>query len=157
MRYRKYPKEIGQELLEYALILPLFVLLIFGIADLGRVAFYFSMINNAARDGARQASLKPAEGLLDENIILNSVLDKVQFWGNIDSNDISICWISHYDNKLEQFVTKEVRVVVSYPMAIITPFVGRFFAGNNELILNTSSTMHLEYFSINYLATECGS
>ena len=80
MRIKLFRFEIGQELFEYALILPLFLLLIFGITDLGRAAFYFSAINNAVRDGAREASLQPPESLDDEGGIFNSVLNKVQYW-----------------------------------------------------------------------------
>src|SRR4030042_293998 len=47
----------GQSMLEFALILPLMVLIIAGIFDLGR-AFYGSItITNAAREGARYGSL----------------------------------------------------------------------------------------------------
>jgi len=47
----------GQSLIEFALILPLIVLMIAGIFDLGR-AFYASItITNAAREGARYGTL----------------------------------------------------------------------------------------------------
>jgi Flp pilus assembly protein TadG len=43
----------GQSMVEFALLLPLFVLLIIGIFDLGRAFFSFIAIMNAAREGAR--------------------------------------------------------------------------------------------------------
>jgi Flp pilus assembly protein TadG len=49
----------GQSMIEYALILPLMVLVVAGIFDLGR-AFYASIsITNAAREGARYGTLHP--------------------------------------------------------------------------------------------------
>jgi Flp pilus assembly protein TadG len=48
-----YPR--GQELLEYALILPFFLMLAFGIIDLGLAAYSYSALQNAAREGARYA------------------------------------------------------------------------------------------------------
>ncbi|MGD2148822.1 MAG: pilus assembly protein [Anaerolineae bacterium] len=43
----------GQELLEYALVLPLLLLLIFGIVDFGLAFFAYNSVANAAREGAR--------------------------------------------------------------------------------------------------------
>jgi len=45
----------GQTLVEFALILPVFVLILVGIVDLGRAVYAYHTINNAAREGARQA------------------------------------------------------------------------------------------------------
>ena len=45
----------GQSLVEFALILPIFVLLLVGIFDVGRAVYAFNTINNAARQGARLA------------------------------------------------------------------------------------------------------
>jgi Flp pilus assembly protein TadG len=45
----------GQALVEFALVLPLLLLLIFGIVDAGRLIFVYNTISNSARDGARVA------------------------------------------------------------------------------------------------------
>ena len=45
----------GQSLVEFALVLPLFVLLLFGILDFGRAVLAYNSISNAAREGARTA------------------------------------------------------------------------------------------------------
>lgn len=45
----------GQSLVEFALVLPLFLLLVFGIMDLGLAVFSYNSITNAAREGARLA------------------------------------------------------------------------------------------------------
>ncbi len=49
----------GQSMVEFALILPLFVLFIVGIFDLGRAFFAFIAISNAAREGARVYTFWP--------------------------------------------------------------------------------------------------
>ena len=46
-------RQRGQELVEYALALPLFLLLVMGILDIGRATYYYSSIHNSAREGAR--------------------------------------------------------------------------------------------------------
>lgn len=45
----------GQSLIEFALILPIFVLILVGIFDFGRAIYAYSTINNAAREGGRWA------------------------------------------------------------------------------------------------------
>jgi len=45
----------GQALSEFALIAPLFFLLLFGIIEAGRFVFYYEVLSNATREGARYA------------------------------------------------------------------------------------------------------
>jgi TadE-like protein len=45
----------SQALIEFALISPVLLLLLFGIIDLGRAVFYYDTVNHAAREGARTA------------------------------------------------------------------------------------------------------
>lgn len=40
---------------EFALVAPIFFLLLFGIIDFGRYVYYVQILNNAAREGARYA------------------------------------------------------------------------------------------------------
>lgn len=49
--------ERGAAAVEFALILPIFLMLLFGIIDFGYMINRGSMINNAARDAVREASL----------------------------------------------------------------------------------------------------
>lgn len=51
----------GQSLVEFALILPLFVLLLVGLFDLGHAVYATSTVNNAAREGARLAVVDQME------------------------------------------------------------------------------------------------
>jgi len=47
----------GQGLTEFALVLPILVLIIFGILDLGRVIYYYVGVSEAIGEGGRAASL----------------------------------------------------------------------------------------------------
>ncbi|MDQ2939613.1 MAG: pilus assembly protein [Actinomycetota bacterium] len=42
-------------MIEFALVSPVLLLLLFGIVDIGRAVFYFDTVNHAAREGARTA------------------------------------------------------------------------------------------------------
>jgi len=54
----------GQSLVEFALILPLFVLLVVGVFDLGRAFFAYIAISNAAREGVRVFTFSPDDATL---------------------------------------------------------------------------------------------
>ncbi len=45
----------GQTLVEFALVAPLFFLLLFAIIEGGRFVFFYEVLNNATREGARYA------------------------------------------------------------------------------------------------------
>jgi hypothetical protein len=50
------PGQTGQGLVEFALVLPVFLLMIFGLLDTGRLVYTNSALSQAAREGARLAS-----------------------------------------------------------------------------------------------------
>lgn len=45
----------GQALAEFALVAPIFFLILFSIIDFGRYVYYVQILNNASREGARYA------------------------------------------------------------------------------------------------------
>ena len=63
--------EKGQNLLEFALILPFLFVVLFGVLDLGRVFFASINLTNAAREGVRFLTLHPDD-------IVN---EYVPYWG----------------------------------------------------------------------------
>lgn len=54
-------KEKGQELIEFAILLPLLLLIAFGVLDLGRIFHVAITITNASREGARYGTFFPAD------------------------------------------------------------------------------------------------
>lgn len=54
-RARAHGRSRGQALLEFAVVAPIFFLLVFGMIDFGRYVYYVQVLNNAAREGARYA------------------------------------------------------------------------------------------------------
>lgn len=59
MRRRHSPRRraggTGQALAEFALVIPIFVLMLLGIIETGRFIFNYEVLNNATREGARYA------------------------------------------------------------------------------------------------------
>jgi Flp pilus assembly protein TadG len=59
------PKPAGQSLVEFALILPIFVLLLLAVFDLGRGIYTYNGLSEAARDIARTA-------IVDDGVVLGA-------------------------------------------------------------------------------------
>jgi Flp pilus assembly protein TadG len=53
-----FGRERGQGLVEMALVLPIFLLVLFGIFDVGRAVYVNSTLSQAAREGARLAAVQ---------------------------------------------------------------------------------------------------
>jgi Flp pilus assembly protein TadG len=49
------PRSIGQSMVEFALVFPIFIVLLIGLVEGGRYVFYAESLNHAAREGARYA------------------------------------------------------------------------------------------------------
>ena len=54
-RLSRFHGQRSQALIEFALISPVLLLLLFGIIDIGRAVFYYDTLGHAAREGARSA------------------------------------------------------------------------------------------------------
>ena len=55
--YRRWRSEEGAQLVEFALVLPLLLLVVLGIAEFGFIFQRYEVVTNAAREGARIAVL----------------------------------------------------------------------------------------------------
>jgi Flp pilus assembly protein TadG len=60
--------ELGQTLVEFSMVLPLFLILLFALVDFGRGFFTWLTITNAAREGARAAAVQSDSGTVDSKI-----------------------------------------------------------------------------------------
>src|SRR4029077_19761608 len=65
-------RQQSQALIEFALISPVLLLLVFGIIDIGRAVFYYDTLNHAAREGARTA-VRASSTLPTNNAVLTPV------------------------------------------------------------------------------------
>jgi Flp pilus assembly protein TadG len=53
----------GQAIAEFAIVAPIFFLILFAIIDFGRYVYYVQVLNNAAREGTRYAIVHGADGI----------------------------------------------------------------------------------------------
>lgn len=69
---RNHRTERSQALIEFALVSPVLLLLLFGVIDIGRAIFYYDTVNHAAREGARVA-VRASNQLPTNGDVLNAV------------------------------------------------------------------------------------
>ena len=58
----------GQSLVEFAMVLPIIVLLIAGFIEIGRAVFAYNGLTNAAREGARLAAVNQDVNLIKQRV-----------------------------------------------------------------------------------------
>lgn len=76
----------GQSLVEFALLLPLIILILFGATDLGRAFQAYIAVTNASREGARQGAIDR----LDQTAMIAAAQQEAGFFHkDKDGNDIS--------------------------------------------------------------------
>jgi Flp pilus assembly protein TadG len=127
---REAGRERGQEALEFALIFPILFLIMMGIFDLGRVTYYYSMVHNVAREGARYGTVFP-----DDTAGIEAAIDNLAVGVNLDDLVVTIT------------VDEEggfIQVAVAYDMPLVTPLIGNFFGGANVVPISSQATMRLE-------------
>jgi Flp pilus assembly protein TadG len=76
MRKRLFTHHSGQSMVEFAVLAPIFFLLLLGTIDLGRAVYIYNAISDAAREGARAAI--PFDTPLPTNAqVINAVQSKL--------------------------------------------------------------------------------
>lgn len=146
----------GQSLLEFALIIPLVMLLTTAFIDLGRAIFYYASVTNVAREGARFE-------IVDTNYKVGPFIDAVSHinskafgmpaldltptscastydctFKNTDIIQVSITRL--WDSASETYL--KVRVIATYHFKPITPGLLSLI-GSGGIPLSAESTMRL--------------
>ncbi len=124
---RRRSCEVGQALVEFALVITALLLIALGVFEFGRAVEAYSEISNGAREGARYASVHPD----DLEGARAAALAKLVLAGGAET-EASISG----DGKL-------VTVTVRYGFQPVVPFVWSIF-GSEVITLTNSSTMRVE-------------
>jgi Flp pilus assembly protein TadG len=135
------PRERGQSMVELALVLPLLLLILFGIVDLGRVFNAYIAITNASREGALYGSFYPPVNESAKARIRERVLQEAQPTVMLDSNLIHVSSVATGSG------TEPVTVTVEYPFAAVSMMMGSFFPSNPYNLKATTVMMVRETLS----------
>ena len=142
--FRRLGAETGSGLIEYALIFMLFMTMILGIADFGRLLYAFHFVSNTARDATRWAAVNGATCTNDGSCaawathtdIENHVTQNVP--AGIDSSKLHA--VASFPSTTANCTVKNspgcnVDVVVTYTFNFVFPFVS-----SKALTLSSEST-----------------
>jgi Flp pilus assembly protein TadG len=137
-------REHGAELIEFAIALPLLLMVVAGIIDFGILFQRYETVTNAAREGARVGIL-PDYAEADVQARVNSYLAAAGLTATAPAPAVD------YDNVEVSPggpTVSVVRVTVQYPhdFLFIGPVAAAFFTGGGpaDLTLSATSSMRLE-------------
>ena len=129
----------GQGMVEFAIVLPVFVLLLVGLFDVGRAVYGYNTVNNAAREAGRLAIVDQYEDhVLDEAVAAASGVGVVRADVDItyELADGGSC--PHVGT--DQIVGCVAVVTVPYEYEAATPIIGNIvgpldLAGESKMIV----------------------
>ena len=136
-------KTKGQALVEMALVLPVFMTLVFGVIDFARGFYCYSVLNEACRKAVRTATTSPYDAGQMRSQIRNDIIkefSRFKFSGDsINSSDIDV------DIPVLTMLAEDPIIVsasTSFNSVILTLIKG---AGNNNFRIRARSSSFYEY------------
>ncbi|HEX5465236.1 MAG TPA: TadE/TadG family type IV pilus assembly protein [Candidatus Limnocylindrales bacterium] len=148
--------ELGQGLVEFALVLPLILLLLFGAIDLGRAVYAYNTVANAARQGARVAAVnqiqtspdcvesKPVEDPANPHWSIKQCAVQAAVSLNVQTNDVTVSYSTPTGSTLDCSpvdVGCIAQVTVRYQFTPLTPVVSTIVG---TIALTSTSQMPVE-------------
>ncbi len=132
---------MGQDLVEYALVLPLFLLLIISVLEFGLLFFQYTMVANAAREGARAGVVMESVACPSACLTtrINSAARAVTAGIEQSHLTVTTTWLS------SATPAPQVRVTVRYSTHFLTKMLIEAVGGKGSVTLQSTSTMQREY------------
>ncbi|GGM30632.1 hypothetical protein GCM10011351_15960 [Paraliobacillus quinghaiensis] len=124
-------EEKGQSIVEFVLVIPILLLLLIGIVDIGRLTFVYASLHFAGQESVRVAGL----GGTDEKIT-NRAYESF-FVGDPTELNINPSLLPG-ERKSGEYIT----VTLEYPYTPLTPFVSSLFS--EPINLTVDSTIRIE-------------
>jgi hypothetical protein len=122
-------REKGQDLAEFAITLPILLMVLVVIVDLGRITYSYSTIYNAAREAARYGIINPYDTAGIENRALSIAV-------GLDASTLTIT--SSIDEDADT-----IEVIVDHDFLVVTPFADSLLP-SNPLPISSRVTMRIE-------------
>ncbi|MHB0976559.1 MAG: TadE/TadG family type IV pilus assembly protein [Candidatus Aquicultorales bacterium] len=138
--------ESGASAVEFAVVLPVLVVLVFGILYFGLIFNNYLVLTHAAREGVRQASLQRSEGAGNGLNVENAIRATAD---TLDADAIDIT-IDPYDDRPSG---ESVTVTLRYPVQVGVPVISNIFdaaapalwnPATDTLTLETTAKMRVE-------------
>jgi Flp pilus assembly protein TadG len=160
LRHHIETRTRGQSLVEFALILPVFMLFFAAVLDLGRIAAAEIAVTNAAREGAFQAAKTPTDFDSTQPCPANGQTNVIYCRIQLESKGsggvaIAASDVSVVCNPVScaTGIGNTVQVTVTGHFRLLTPLMAVFFGGNQNVTFNGSATSNLETLPVSGLQT----
>ncbi len=144
-------KERGQSLVELAISLPVLILLLLGTVDFGMAIFSYSILRDAAQEGAFYGSFNPANKAEIENRARNisphkdeGTSSSVVNLRNKDLVKVTVKAIGDSCQGITNGKANSMQVNVSYKYPILMPFAGPVIGNTTILLTGTATNIILQ-------------
>ncbi len=137
---RRCRSERGAELIEFAIVFPVLMLIVAGIADFGMMFRSLEVITNASREGARVAVL-PAYAAVDVEARVDAYMAASGMAGDIYAVTVTDETIA---TPAGTFTARAVSVNYTYQSATLGPIAAFFGGGFGNVPLGARSVMRVE-------------
>ncbi|HEX6966778.1 MAG TPA: TadE/TadG family type IV pilus assembly protein [Gemmatimonadaceae bacterium] len=127
-RMRFAHSERGAAMVEFAIVLPLLLLLVFGIIDFGRALYTLNNLTSAVREGGRYAAANvddPTTTAAIDAVKAKVTADVIAFGGNPQDPTVTVVPDAPYP------ATQSITVsIVDYPFTPLTPLASMIGLGS---------------------------
>lgn len=148
----------GQSLVEFALLFPVLILLLFGIVDLGRGVYAYNTVDNAARQGARVAAVnqiqtspdcdqsRPIENPADPHWSIKTCAAVAAYSLGVTAGDVAVTYFPPPGNALltcspTLHVGCIAKVTVQHTFRAATPIIGNLVG---DIALSSTAEIPIE-------------
>ena len=135
MNRRNDRKEIGQALVEFALLLPIFLVVLFLIIDFGVGISRWVIVTNSTREGARIGAVGASTTDIADKVALTSN-------GLLAAADVTIRYVGDGDGAAER--GESVVVESDYEYGLITPLGNFLSLAWDSITFHSCTDMRLE-------------
>jgi Flp pilus assembly protein TadG len=126
-----FKNERGQALVEMAFVLPILLMLVFGITEFGRIFGAELILSNSAREGARYAAVGASDSEIVSKVISStSILDNTKL----------LIIISPSESSRKR--GEAVKIKVQYPVEVYAPIISNITG--DPYIAKGEATMRME-------------
>lgn len=133
--------ELGQSLVEFTLVLPIFLILLFGLVDFGRAFYTWMLVTNAAREGARAAAVQSDSATVDSKLYA-SICSSYPSSCSLDTSKMTVV-----KTNVGGARGSETSVDITYAFSYVTPIgplIGLFGGSLATPTISAHSSMRLE-------------
>lgn len=136
--------EAGQTLVEFSLVLPIFLVLLFALVDFGRGYYSWVLVTNAAREGARAAAVQSDSATIDSKLYGTFCPS----WPSTGNCALESARVSRTMTNVQGTRGSQTSVTVNYDFEFVTP-IGGFLSllGGSSLsapTISSTTSMRLE-------------